>query len=705
MTASDSNGSLRNGIRRLLKNQWFIAVAIFVAAVVVRCGFHLYNPDASGFFIYHGSPISDGCSYTYKAITIAQGYGIPRDQQPAIRPFYAIVLACLYTWTGFSLRAVTALNILIGGATAVLIYLCGKLAFNRFCGLAAGLFFALDPTQLLQTPQACTEPLGLLFFVASVYAVLRALENHRPLIFFFAGLFVGLSNLTRPLTLFTLPFYIGVTFLVAWREGIWRAAWIRAFLILFGFLVVVFPWLIRQERSYGILTISDNIGEAIYSATSPAYRQWTPIVRKDADAEGIPNTIGDRYRYFMRRAAENVKEHPGFYLGTVGHAVWEYANTFGPRSRNAPRYANWYSRASEAQSVLGIYLVSLIVVAWLLQGERRLSAPSFTFLITSLGLFLFYRVLPVWLTFVPVLVGIVFSWRSKHEISALVMLGTLVLSVLGSAIFANPVLFRAVLMTDWLFLLYLVAAIWFPAEILARRVAGNPEPVWAFRTGNVVEDSPFQDTLSSLCRRALVFSLVALLGFFALSGVRLIALTMSDRVARRKTQWGPAWMFWRTGIKNLTMPDRIAILHHFEDSSFGVLPQGTKQYPIYIGGKDPPKPGDYVVDIHGYYYDYYIPAGEIPRPPAIGPKPYARTLIILSPFDFIIPGVVPADFARRPLVFVGVVVPPEIKNRETAGRPQTRGLAIIPLNANGRPDFARAVTAPPTECLSAAAAP
>lgn len=699
MTAFSSCGPLLEGLRRLLRNQWFVTLAILVTAMAIRWGFHLWNPDASGFFIYHGSPISDGCSYTYKAITIAQGNGIPGDQQPAIRPFYAIVLACLYTWTGFSLRAVTALNIFIGGATAVLIYLCGKLAFNRFCGLAAGLFFALDPTQLLQTPQACTEPLGLLFFVASVYAVLRALENHRPLIFFLAGLFVGLSNLTRPLTLFTLPFYIGVTFVATWREGMLRAAWIRALLILFGFLVVVFPWLIRQERSYGILTISDNIGEAIYSATSPAYRQWTPIVRKDADAAGIPNTIGDRYRYFMRRAAENVKEHPGFYFRTVGDSLWEYANTFGHRSRTAPRYAEWYSRASEGQSILGILLVGLIVAAWLLQNERRLSVPSLTFLFASLGLFLFYYILPVWLTFVPLLVGIVFSWRSKHEISALIMLGSLVLSVLGSAIFANPVLFRAILMTDWLFLLYLVAAIWFPADMLARRVAGGSEPVWAVRTGDVVENSPFQNTLSFLCRRALVFSLVALLGFFAVSGVRLIVLTMSDRVAKRKTQWGPAWMSWRTGIKNLTMPERIAILRQLDDSRFGVLPQGDKQYSIYFGGKGPPKPGDYIVDIHGYYYDYYIPAGEIPRPPAIGPKPYARTLIILSPFDFIIPGAVPSDFARRPLIFVGVVVPQEIKNRETAGRPQTRGLAIIPLNANGRPDFAHAVTAPPRECL------
>ena len=99
---------------------------------------------------------------------------------------------------GFSLQAVTALNIVIGGAAAVLIYLCGTLAFNRFCGLAAGLLFALDPTQLLQTPQACSEPLGLLFFVASVYAVLCALENRRGLIFLLGGVFVRTEQFDPP---------------------------------------------------------------------------------------------------------------------------------------------------------------------------------------------------------------------------------------------------------------------------------------------------------------------------------------------------------------------------------------------------------------------------------------------------------------------------------------------------------------------------
>src|SRR5437763_16122375 len=102
MVASDSNGSIRNGIRRLLRNEWFIAVAILVTAMAVRWEFHLWRSHPTGFFIYLGSPISHGSSYTFKAINIAKGYGIP-THQPAVLPFYSIVLARLYTATGFSL--------------------------------------------------------------------------------------------------------------------------------------------------------------------------------------------------------------------------------------------------------------------------------------------------------------------------------------------------------------------------------------------------------------------------------------------------------------------------------------------------------------------------------------------------------------------------------------------------------------------------
>src|SRR5262249_52974642 len=148
---------------------WLMAVVVFFSAMGGGWGCHLYNPRPTGFFFFYGLPLLGGGYYTSKTISIVKRYGITPHGQPAVRPFYSIVLACLYTWTGFSLPAVTALNIVTGGATAALIYLCGVLVLNRLCGLAAALFFAIDPTQIIQTPQAGSEPLGLLFFVGSVY--------------------------------------------------------------------------------------------------------------------------------------------------------------------------------------------------------------------------------------------------------------------------------------------------------------------------------------------------------------------------------------------------------------------------------------------------------------------------------------------------------------------------------------------------------
>src|SRR5439155_23634055 len=154
----------------------------------------LWNPHPTSFFIYHGSPISDGSSYTFKAINIAKGHRIPLTQQPAIRPFYPIVLACLYTWTGFSLGAISVLNIVIGGATAALIYLCGILVFNRLCAFGAALFFAIDLTQLIQIPQAGTEHLGFFFFVGSVYAILLVFKIRRAGLVLVSVFLTVLSN-------------------------------------------------------------------------------------------------------------------------------------------------------------------------------------------------------------------------------------------------------------------------------------------------------------------------------------------------------------------------------------------------------------------------------------------------------------------------------------------------------------------------------
>ena len=681
--AEESHYSFREGIRRVLQNEWLVVVLLFLTASTVRWLFHLQHPHANGFLIYQGAPLSDGSSYTYKAINIAEGHGIPPFQQPAVRPLYPITLACLYTWTGFSLQAIAALNIIGGGFSAALIYLCGVHALNRFCGLGAALFFAIDPTQLVQTAQAGTEPLGLLFFVASVYAILRAFESHRPAIFFLTGLFIGLSNLTRTLTVFTLPFYLGLILVMGWRERRLKGALIHIAMMVLGFVLVLVPWLIRQERSYGILSISDNIGESFYAATSPAYKQWTPSVRQDADADGIPNTIGDRYRYFMHRAGENVKQNPGFYLSNVRGAIWEYVNTFGPRSRALNRYAERYSSARRSQTVFLFFVLAFIISVWVLRDERPFARSSLTFLVVSLGLVLVYRSLPIWLTFVPILVGLIVSWRAARALPVLILMGSLAMAALGSVIFANTTMFRSILMTDWLLIFFFMAAVFFPAEFFSNRFSTVSEKIWSTRAGESEEEStPFQSALSLFSRRTTWLTLIVLFGFFAVSGTRLIALTISNPPKR--------------GERSLGKVERDAILRRLQQPPLNVLPEDSHEFSVYSDWANPlgVQTGEYVVEVRRFNYVYYIPAAQLPppgRPPVR--QPYARTLAIVPPFDFTIPGEIPPDFSTQPLIFVGVV-PSENRTGKPTPRLHVNGLAIIPFDSHQRPDFARTVRAP-----------
>jgi hypothetical protein len=436
--------------------------------------------------------------------------------------------------------------------------------------------------------------------------------------------------------------------------------------------------------------LSDNIGEAIYSATSPRYKQWTPAVRKDADAAGIPNTVGDRYRYFIDRAVENVKTNPRFYLRNVGAALWEYANTFGPRSRAMNRYANWFSSAAQGQRVFLFYLLAFTLLVWLLRRDGPFAPSNLLFLLISIGLVVLYQILPPWATFVPVLSGVVFTWRAGRRMPNLILAGTLAAAVLASAIFANTVLFRVILMTDWLFVLYFLAAVWFPAETLSRRLAGEPKQAGAAGSEKD-ETSSFQNALSLLSRRACLLLVIVTLGFFLVSGARLIALSASQYGEKSKTQSSPGWPLGH----GLTIPEKVSILQRLQPSPFSILPEDYWQRPIYQGGKGVPNVGDYIVEIEGFYYDYYVSPDETLPYPMLKPKPYARTLVILSRFEFVFAEEIPAAFADRPLVFIGVVVPQEVEDREQALRPLVRGLAIVPLGRDGRPDFAHAVCSPP----------
>lgn len=682
MIENGATRPLRDALRGILANDLFVVVLLALIATAVRWQFVLYNPRADGFLIYQGSPLSDGCSYTFKAISIAQGHGIPPVQQPAVRPFYPIALACLYTWSGFSLWGIAVLNIAAAALTASLIYLCGARALNRFCGLGAGLFFAIDPSQLMQTQQAGTEPLGLLFFVASVYAALQAIETRQSLLFFLTGLFIGLSNLTRTLTIFTLPLFLGFILFLGIRERTFKAALIHSLVMIVGVAIAVGPWIAREKRMYGISSISDNIGEAIYAASSPKYKAWTPLVRQDAKADGIPDTIGDRYRYFIHKGLENIRGDPGFYFRNVAAALWQYANTFNPDSRASPHYAETLSQASRSQHILLVFMLLFLALVSLTLPGGPFSAPAISWLVSSIGLASVYYLLPRWLGCLPIIIGVVLSAkRERRWAAASVLVGSLSMAVVGSAIFANPTLFRSILMTDWLYLLYFLAAVWFPIESLASKKVVNVGGSWGQRYEQIAQKSSFQRALALHTQRITWSCLAVLLIFFIVSGVRLLVLTARNPPARWERQ--------------LSRADVIEVFRHLQQPIADLLPREIDDARVFADWSKSPAAGQYVALVQRFNYDYYIPAGRLPprgRPAVV--KPYGRSLIILPQLDYTIAGKIPSEFAQQPLILVGVIQSPTTADGQLTRRPQVDGLAIIPLDQHKRPDYRRELRVP-----------
>jgi 4-amino-4-deoxy-L-arabinose transferase-like glycosyltransferase len=183
----------------------------------VRIQFSVVHPHFDNIFAVRGVPFSDGVTWTSAAISLGEGRGLGSVYRPAL----SMTLALFYTWFGYSHHTITILNILVGSLTALFIFLIARSVFNELIAIAAACFFVFDPSQLVQTPQATTEPLGLLFFAAAIYLLLLVNRGGKARFAtanpscgghaIIAGVLLGLSNLTRPLTLVCAPFYAGTT--------------------------------------------------------------------------------------------------------------------------------------------------------------------------------------------------------------------------------------------------------------------------------------------------------------------------------------------------------------------------------------------------------------------------------------------------------------------------------------------------------------
>ena len=207
----------------------------------------------------------DAVGYEQLATTLLQHHRFalrPTGTPDALRtPIYPGFLAAIYAVVGVSPRSAMAVQILIDALSCLLLMLALTHVFGGRIALITGAFYALDPFLFAQSSSTLySDTLFVFFMVLTLYLVSRALAEppgRRALVFYgLAGLAIGVGTLVRPVSEY-LPL-VGVVFFVVWYRRRPGFAALCSMVCLFAFIVALSPWVLRNERTFGRLAVSDS---------------------------------------------------------------------------------------------------------------------------------------------------------------------------------------------------------------------------------------------------------------------------------------------------------------------------------------------------------------------------------------------------------------------------------------------------------------
>lgn len=160
----------------------------------------------------------------------------------AIRPpLYALIIGLFWFFKLEILVFAKILNVVIGVVNVYLVYLIGRKLFDNNVGLVAGLILSLTSSIIFFDARILAGTFAIFFSLWGFYNFIK--EN-----FFLAGLFVGLSFLTRfPTAIFIILLCIGSLFL----EKNLKERIMSLFKASIGFLVIALPYLFYNKLAFG----------------------------------------------------------------------------------------------------------------------------------------------------------------------------------------------------------------------------------------------------------------------------------------------------------------------------------------------------------------------------------------------------------------------------------------------------------------------
>jgi 4-amino-4-deoxy-L-arabinose transferase-like glycosyltransferase len=324
----------------------------------------------------------DALFYELTAENLAsdRGFAYPYDQPSAhAPPGFPFVVSLLYRLFGTHVELGLALNVVLGAATAVLLYAIGCKAFGRAGGLVAGVAFAALPLPILFAGVFMAETMFV--FMSVAFLALAAFLPQRRWAPLVLGAAAGLAALTKgegALLLAVPP--------AMWWGAMDRREWLRrTALLAVAMVLTVLPWTVRNAVEMdSFVPVATNASTTLWAGHNSEANGGLTSAPPELTAR-VPEGIEQQRREVLeagllrREAFDWAIRNPHKELGLIPRrliALGESSARVIPRWLNAPgdRQLGTSSRLFFGVVVAGFdYLLLLLMLATLvLIGIRRL---------------------------------------------------------------------------------------------------------------------------------------------------------------------------------------------------------------------------------------------------------------------------------------------------------------------------------------------
>jgi 4-amino-4-deoxy-L-arabinose transferase-like glycosyltransferase len=250
------------------KTHWFIFSGAFLVRLLFFIALSIWVTNLSSFSpekkAYFPALNSDSEGYLQIAENLNEYGSFSESPEPPLipnsfrTPLYSTFIAGILA-LGAGKIGVIIIQIILASLTSVLIYMLGIKFLSYKVALLAAILFAIEPYSIFISGIMLTETLFTFLLVLSIYLFTKNSNFKNELLLKGgAGIVLGLTTLTRPLTIFLIPLGFLIIILMKWRKFRIQLTVLLAIVFLSGSLLTLVPWMIRNNNTFGTYELSSN---------------------------------------------------------------------------------------------------------------------------------------------------------------------------------------------------------------------------------------------------------------------------------------------------------------------------------------------------------------------------------------------------------------------------------------------------------------